>query len=242
LRSADGLTLAATYWPGRRPNSPGVLLLHGMFDSRKGLAEKANWLSGQGFAVLAIDFRGHGKSDPATLSFGLYEARDARAAFDWLKTQQQGAPVGVLGISLGGAAALLGPGGPLPAESLILQGVYSDIRRAVRNRLADHVPYPICALFEPLLSYQSIVRFGAWPDQLIPMDALPRFGGPVLVIGGGADRYTPPEETRELFEAAAGPKELVILTDLDHDRTAHVSSDPYRKKISAFFLSTLGAP
>lgn len=242
LRSADGLSLAATYWPGRRPNSPGVLLMHGMYDSRRGLADKANLLSAQGFAVLAFDFRGHGKSDPASLSFGLYEAQDARAAFDWLKNQQQGAPVGVLGISLGGAAALLGAGGPLPADSLILQGVFSDIRRAVRNRLADRATYPVGFAFEPLLSYQSILRFGAWPEQLVPIKALAQFDKPVLIIGGGADRFTPPDESRELFDAAPGPKELVILAGLDHDKTAHVSSDEYRTKISSFFRSTLGAP
>jgi alpha-beta hydrolase superfamily lysophospholipase len=242
LRSTDGLTLAATYWPGRRPNSPGVVLLHGMYESRAVLAEQADLLAGLGFGVLAIDFRGHGKSDPAPLSFGLHESRDARAAFDWLKSKQQGAPLGVLGVSLGGAAALLGPDGPLPADSMILQGVYSDIRRAVRNRLADHFPHPIDVLFEPLLSYQAIFRFDDWPSHLIPMDALARYRGPVLVIGGEADRYTPPDETRDLFNAAPGHKELVILAGLDHGQTAKCWTDDYRKRISAFFLSTLGAP
>jgi pimeloyl-ACP methyl ester carboxylesterase len=124
---------------------------------------------------------------------------------------------------------------------LVLQAVYPDIRRAVRNRIAALLSYPIGFLLEPLLSYQSILRFDASPEALAPIRALSRFGGAVLIIGGGEDRYTPPDETREMFAAAAGPKDLLILGGLDHDQTSHVSSDEYRRKISSFFRSTLGA-
>jgi pimeloyl-ACP methyl ester carboxylesterase len=108
LTAQDGVRLAASYWPGRVETAPGILLLHGVGGSR--VIGNAEWLAARGYAVLAIDFRGHGQSDSAIKSFGLYEARDARVAFDWLKQKQSGAPVAVIGISLGGAAALLGEG------------------------------------------------------------------------------------------------------------------------------------
>jgi alpha-beta hydrolase superfamily lysophospholipase len=137
LRATDGLPLAATYRPGRRPDSPAVLLLHGNGASRAAVAPNAGWLAAQGYAVLAIDFRGHGGSASVPHSFGLFESRDAEAAFAWLKRRQRGAKVAVVGISLGGAAALLGDRGPLPADALVLQAVYPDIRHAIRNRIAD---------------------------------------------------------------------------------------------------------
>src|SRR4051794_21489129 len=119
ITTGDGLALAATYWPGRRADSPAVLLLHGNGASRAAVADNAAWLASQGYGALAIDFRGHGESPAASHSFGLYESRDAGAAFAWLKHRQHNAPVAVIGISLGGAASLLGEHGPLHADALI---------------------------------------------------------------------------------------------------------------------------
>jgi alpha-beta hydrolase superfamily lysophospholipase len=242
LATPDGLAIAATYWPGWRQNSPAVLLLHGLGDARQAVAANAEWLANKGFAALAIDFRGHGQSSRAPHAFGLTESIDARTGFDWLKIRQQGAPIGVIGISLGGAASLLGANGPLPADALVLQAVFPDIRRAIRNRIAAFLPAPFAWALEPLLSYQSRPRFGIWPDRLAPIEALADYRRPVLVVGGAADAYTPPAESREIFAAATQGRELLLLEGLDHDQASATQSDAYRDKILTFFSSTLGSP
>jgi pimeloyl-ACP methyl ester carboxylesterase len=242
IRTPDGLALAATYWPGRRPNSPAVLLLHGVKASRASTAPTAAWLHGLGYAALTVDFRGHGESDMAERSFGLREAADARSAFEWLKRRQGGARVAVIGNSLGGAAPLLGPAGPLPADALVLQAVYPDIRRAIRNRIADRLTAAPAHILEPLLSLQSKPRFGVWPGDLSPLEALRRYPGPVLVIGGAEDRYTPLEETRALFAAAPGRKSLWIVPGKGHAAIGELSDEAYRARIGRFLRSAIGKP
>lgn len=242
LRTPAGLTLAATYWPGRRPDSPAVLLLHGVKASRASTAPTAAWLHGLGYAALALDFRGHGESDMAERSFGLRESSDARSTFDWLKRRQNGARVAVIGNSLGGAAALLGPSGPLPADALVLQAVYPDIRRAIRNRIADRLTSAPAHILEPLLSLQSKPRFGVWPGDLSPLEALRRYPGPVFVIGGEEDRYTPPGETRAIFAAAPGPKSLWLVPGKDHAAIGDLSDEAYRARIGRFLEATIGKP
>jgi pimeloyl-ACP methyl ester carboxylesterase len=242
IRTSDGLTLAATYWPGRRPDSPAILLLHGVKASRASTARTAAWLSGLGYAALTIDFRGHGESDMAERSFGLREASDARSAFEWLKRRQGGARVAVIGNSLGGAAALLGPSGPLPADALVLQAVYPDIRRAIRNRIADRLGAAPARLLEPLLSFQSKPRFGVPPGRLSPLEALKRYRGPVLIIGGQEDSYTPPEETRALFAAAPGRKSLWLVPGRDHAAIGELSDETYRGRVGSFLQATIGLP
>ncbi len=242
LSTQDGLFLAATFWPGAKPNTPGVLLMHGLGDSRQAVAANADWFAKQGFAVLTIDFRGHGQSSPAPHSFGLNESIDAQTAFEWLKSRQQGAPVGVIGISLGGAASLLGENGPLRADALVLQAVYPDFRRAVRNRIAAYIPRPFAYVLEPLLTFQSPLRFGVWPDRLTPIAALASYVGPVLIVGGERDVYTPPSESREMAATAAQGKELLLLQGMNHPEASAAQSDEYRERILAFLSSTLGAP
>jgi pimeloyl-ACP methyl ester carboxylesterase len=240
--TADGITLAATYWAGRRTDGPAVLLLHGNGASRLQTARNAAWLAAQGYATLAIDFRGHGASTPSAHSFGWSESKDVRAAFEWLKRKQRGAPVGVIGISMGGAAALLGDDGPVPADALVLQGVYADIRHTIRNRMASMMSRVPALVVEPLFSYQSRLRFGVWPSRLSPLEALPRYRGPVFVIGGASDPYTPPEETRSMYDAARGTRLLWIVPGESHEGISDVDSEQYRERLLAFLSRTIGAP
>ena len=95
-----------------------MLLLHGVGASRQATAANAEWLASLGYATLAIDFRGHGGSSSEPRTFGFDEALDAHAAFAWLKRRQGDAPVAIIGISLGGAASLLGDDGPIHADAL----------------------------------------------------------------------------------------------------------------------------
>ncbi len=239
FRDSDGLVIAATYWPGKGPHAPAVLLLHGNGASRAAEASTAEWLSQQGFAALTIDFRGHGESASASHSFGLFEARDAAAAFAWLKTRQRGAPVAVLGISLGGAAALLGESGPLPAQAFILQAVYPDIRHAIRNRLVATAGIAPAGWLEPVLSYQARLRFGVWPGRLAPIERAAALRCPVLVIGGTEDRYTPPSETRALYDVVPGSKRLWWAVGADHAATSRDESPAYRSALLEFLRSTI---
>lgn len=210
--------------------------------SRASTAPSADWLSRLGYAALTIDFRGHGGSDMAERSFGLRESSDARSAFRWLKRRQGGAPVGVIGHSLGGAAALLGPEGPLPADALVLQAVYPDIRRAIRNRIADRLGAAPAYVLEPLLSFQSGPRFGVPPGELSPLEAVRRYRGPVFVIGGLDDSYTPPEETRALFDAAPRPKSLWLVPGRGHAAIGELSDQAYRERVGAFLRAAIGPP
>ena len=241
LTSTDGLSLAATYWPGRTASSPAILLLHGNGASRAATAANAAWLAERGYAALTIDLRGHGESAPAPKSFGLAESRDAAAAVAWLRHTGH-AKVGVIGISLGGAAALIGDAGPVAADALVLQAVYPDIRRGIRNRIGGILGSWPAALLEPLLSFQSRLRLGVWPSRLSPLGAVASYRAPVLVIGGGSDGHTPPQETRALYAAATGRKSRWIAPGLDHKQTCDLQTDEYRSQLLAFFSAHLGAP
>lgn len=242
IAAIDGVDIAATYLSGRGAQAAGVLMLHGNHASRASMEQNARWLASEGYAVLTIDFRGHGQSTSRDRSFGLFESRDAAAALAWLRAKQGGAPIAVLGVSLGGASSLLGDEGPLSADALILQAVYPDIRRAIRNRLAAMLPAVAAYALEPLLSFQSLLRFGFWPDRLSPLAAIRRYPGPVLVIGGEADSFTPPSETRLIFDAAPGPKSLWLVSGAGHMEASSLGDGEYRRRLLQFLHRWIGLP
>ena len=80
LKSKDGLAIAATYHPGRSAIDPAVLLLHGNNASRAATDGNAAWLAAQGYATLAIDFRGHGESATARAASAILKAATPRLA------------------------------------------------------------------------------------------------------------------------------------------------------------------
>lgn len=172
IASTDGVELAGSYWPGSEADAPAILMLHGNGSNRGSMSEGASWLNERGYAVLAVDLRGHGESSPAEKSFGLHEADDAQAALSWLRQRNPGGRIGIVGFSLGGAASLIGPHGPLTVDALVLEGVYPDIRRAIFNRLAIRLGEWPATFAEPLLSYQSLPRFSedSWPTANPPGD------------------------------------------------------------------------
>ena len=234
ITSTSDIRLAGTYWPTARAGAPAILLLHGNGSNRGSMHESGAWLNSQGYAVLAIDFRGHGQSTAARKSFGLFEADDARAALDWLRKENPGGRIGVIGYSLGGAATLLGHRGPLPADAIVLEGVYPDIRHAIYNRLTLRIGNWPATAIEPLLSYQSLLRFGVSPPSLSPMDALARVNVPVMIVGGGDDRNTPPSETIAMYEAVKTHGELHILPGVGHDQLGRDPPAYFRRILVAF--------
>jgi pimeloyl-ACP methyl ester carboxylesterase len=242
LTAVDGTAIAGSFWPGVRAQGPAVLLLHGINNDRTSLRRHAEWLNGLGYAVLAIDFRGHGASAAVERTFGWREAEDARAAFDWLKRGAPDRKVGVIGVSLGGAAALLGDDGPLPVEAMVLHAVYPDLRKAIANRIAQVAGSPVAIVGEPLLSYQSWPRYGIPPERIAPIEGLKRYRGSILIVAGSKDLSTTLEDSRRLYAAAPGAKALWVVDGADHVATSKLWTDDYRARVGSLFARTLGNP
>lgn len=238
--AADGQRIEANHWPGASADGPAMLLLHGIGASRGAFDAHAAWLNGLGYAVLAPDLRGHGGSAAVPRSFGWHEAKDAAAGVAFLRNDAPARKVAIIGVSLGGAAAALAQNEGGQADALILQAVYPDIRTAIVNRLASRLGRVPAMLAEPLLSYQSWLRYGVRPGRISPVDAIGRYPGSVLVIGGTDDHQTPVQDTRALYAAAAGPKLLWLVPAADHGATCELWNAEYRERVGAFLKKTIG--
>jgi len=114
--TADSGTVHANrYGSGNR----GVVLAHGAVFDKESWAGLADSLARRGLVVLAIDFRGHGKSVAGTQERGLDE--DVLAAVRYLHAHGAGS-VSVVGASMGGGASARAAteAGPGEIDRLIL--------------------------------------------------------------------------------------------------------------------------
>jgi uncharacterized protein len=106
--------------------TPVLLYLHGARWNVEGSANRIRRMQELGFSVLAIDYRGFGKSSKVLPSEEMaYE--DARAAWDWLAAKHFDAPRYIFGHSLGGAIAIELASQVDDETGTIVEGTFSSI-------------------------------------------------------------------------------------------------------------------
>lgn len=231
LVSDSGSTVKG--WHIRSSSPRGVIvLLHGIHESRLTMLERARFLTDAGYAIVMIDFQAHGESPGQQITVGHLEKHDVRAAVKYARKVHPGERIGVIGVSLGGASALLAS--PLEIDALVLESVYPDIQAAIHNRVAARLG-PLSYVPTEILLVQLKLRLGIDRSQLRPIDFISKVDCPVFVISGSEDLHTTPVETERLLSAAAEPKESWLVDGAAHVDLCRVAPEEYRERILKFF-------
>jgi fermentation-respiration switch protein FrsA (DUF1100 family) len=196
--AADGTKLHGWYVPHDQPKGH-ALLLHGNAGNVTLLSQTLRTLNRRhNLAVLALDYRGFGKSEGKPTESGLYQ--DARAARAWLAETAHIAETDVIlmGVSIGGAVAvnLAAADG---ARGLILASTFTSLPAAAQR----HNPWlPMNLLLSTRMDSLSKIK---------------DYHGPLLLVHGDADEVVPYEQGKKLFEAANEPKKLVTAKGAKHN-------------------------
>ncbi|MEP6966254.1 MAG: alpha/beta fold hydrolase, partial [Polaromonas sp.] len=170
-----------------------------------------------GFSVLAIDYRGFGKSSPDLPSeTGANE--DVRAAWDWLAAKYPGRPRYIFGHSLGGALAIELASRVDDEAGTIVEGTFTSIADVFDTMKWGWLP------LRPLITQ----RFDS-------IDKVGHLGAPLLVVHGTSDSQIPPALGRKLYEAAPGPKAFVLVEGGSHHNTTDLGQAQYRIALAGLF-------
>jgi uncharacterized protein len=217
---------------GSPTNRAVVILQHGIHASRVELVDRARFLSEAGYAVLMFDFQAHGESLGSHITFGYLESRDAQAAVAFAKSRFPGKPIGVIGLSLGGAAAALAEP-PLDVQALVFEMMYPTVVEATKDRIAMRLGPP-GRLLSPLLTAQLKWRIGCTTDDLRPIVSVAKLTAPKLFIAGAEDRDTTLAESKDIFSRAAEPKTFAPFEGARHQDLLAFAPDQYKKVILDF--------
>jgi pimeloyl-ACP methyl ester carboxylesterase len=217
-----------------------VLLLHGVGANRTSMLARARFLHRLGFTVLAPDLQANGESPGDHVTFGARESLDAAASMTFLRGAMPAERVGVIGISMGGAAALLGPG-PLDANAFVLESVYPTIRQAVSDRLGTWLgPLGgVARLFTPAVLHFVGDEVGVRETELRPIDQIARLHAPLLFLAGTADPYTPIAEAESLYARAPAPKAYWPVQGAGHEDLYAYDRIEYERRVGGFLFRAL---
>ena len=215
----------------------GIVLAHSVRSNRLEMLDRATFLNQAGYSVLLFDAQGQGESPGDHITFGHLESFDARAAVAFLRAQLPGERIGYLGVSQGGAAALLGRT-PLAVEALVLEAVYPTLREAVVDRIRIRLG-PLAPVVAPLLLMQVRLRLGVDADAVAPIEGIGRIRAPLLLIVGDKDRHTLLAESQRLFAAAPEPKTLWVIPGAAHVNFHRFARAEYEHRVLEFLSRAL---
>jgi uncharacterized protein len=239
FQAADGIRLAA--WLARAPESrAAVIVIHGHGGNRHTSLAFAGHLY-PAFTLLLPDLRGHGDSAGRHTSAGYLERLDVAGAADYLRGLGY-ERVGVLGISMGAATAILAAAASKSIDAVIADSSFARLRHAVREgaRIRGY-PGPITRPLAYLCCQTAALRL-RYPmragDPLVAIGAIaPR---PLLLIHGEEDDLIRVDNARALYSAAGEPKELWVLPGVGHGQAIEAEPEGYRKRTLEFFRRSLG--
>lgn len=197
--------------------APILLYLHGARYNVTGSAPRMRRMQELGFSVLAIDYRGFGKSTQELPSEkSAYE--DARAAWDWLAKKYPDRPRYIFGHSLGGPIAINLATEVSDERGTIVEGTFTSIADVVSSSQWGWMP----------VSLLITQRFEA-------VNKVGKIGSPLLVVHGGEDRLILPDLGRKLYDAAAEPKRFMLVEGGSHHDTNLVGQPQYRQALAELF-------
>lgn len=196
ITSGKNILDAVYVEPADQPLRAGVLICHGIGEIVAQWFPIQRIFAESGIATLVFDYSGYGRSTglPDFLQF----EQDAISSFEVLKRLASGAPITLLGFSLGtGIAPAILP--QVKADRLVLCAGYTSFRNAAR---AAWIPPFMTPLVPPIWS----AREALFDCRL-----------PILIVQGDRDRLFRGHMGQELHACTDGRADLLTLPARTHN-------------------------
>jgi uncharacterized protein len=231
-----GVTLASWYC-NRGEATPVVILFHGYSAEKTSLLGVARAFLELGASVLLVDFRGSGGSSESHTTAGVQEAEGVVAAVRDAGRRLSHRNVFLFGRSMGAAAILRAVHvHAIQPDGVMLEVVFDTLLNTVRHRFrALQLP--------PFPSAEFLVFWGGrqWRFDGFkhnPSEYAASVHCPVLLMHGARDPRVSLTEARHVFEAIAGPKELVTFQQCGHESYLSNNATQWRTAVERFIEST----
>ncbi len=228
-READGRTITtwnckwskgADFVAYSEPPKGTLVLLHGIMMTKESMMPWAFYFAQQGYRVVLVDLRGHGRSTGRWIGFGGWEADDLVKIADEL--QRRGLLAGKLGVfgeSYGAVAGIHWAARDLRVATVVALAPFSDPRTAISEFARGFDPKLTAKLSDATFAAAEIKAAAmagfAWNDVNV-LDAMRRMRVPVLLFHGQSDTWILPAQSEALDRVAPSGSRREVTPQDDH--------------------------
>ncbi len=219
ITTSDGVKIHA-WWAETPSAERTILYFHGNAGNLSLRLPNIGWLQQLPANVLAVDYRGFGRSEGKPTEVGVY--RDAEAAYDYLVNKRKIPPeqIIVLGQSLGTAVAV-DVSTKRSVSALVLEAGFPSARRVAQAMGLPGVAWIIRSQFDSAAKLKSV-------------------RAPVLVAHCRQDSVMPYVLGEELHAAANLPKQFVSYPGDCHEPLYTSDPDGYAARLREFLKISHG--
>lgn len=238
--SFDGLKLHARYYEVDK-NAPLEIMFHGyksiaLRDYCGAMTETLK----AGRNVLLVDQRAHGLSEGRCLTFGIKERYDCISWVDFAcKKFGNDKKILLVGVSMGASTVLMASGLDLPENvvGIIADSGYSSPEAIIKKVIGDmKLPVKIAYPF----AYIGAKIFGGFNlHETTCIKELKNCKIPLLIYHGGDDRFVPCEMSKEIYDACASKKYILVIPNAGHGLGFLVDNTAYNQKLNEFLEEIL---
>lgn len=245
LKSFDGLNLTSTLIMNENPTNKFIVLVHGVSICYVGSLKYFDIFYKNGFNILIVNQRRHGKSEGKYSTYGFYEKYDVNMWIEYLKSRfGNDIILGLHGESMGAGTVME----TIPLNDSIKFVIedcgYSNfheligfqITHAYKNRLVRKILSP--SLIFANFFMKTKAKFSM--KKIVPIDIVSSTSLPMMFIHGKEDYFVPWYMALDLYKAKTkGYKELYLVEGAKHAEALEVNKILYEKKIMTFIEKAL---
>ncbi|MGU8453400.1 alpha/beta hydrolase [Clostridium perfringens] len=245
LKSFDGLNLTSTLIMNENPTNKFIVLVHGVSICYVGSLKYFDIFYKNGFNILIVNQRRHGKSEGKYSTYGFYEKYDVNMWIEYLKSRfGNDIILGLHGESMGAGTVME----TIPLNDSIKFVIedcgYSNfheligfqITHAYKNRLVRKILRP--SLIFANFFMKTKAKFSM--KKIVPIDIVSSTSLPMMFIHGKEDYFVPWYMAVDLYKAKTkGYKELYLVEGAKHAEALEVNKILYEKKIMTFIEKAL---
>lgn len=238
-KSGDGLMLHAIYVPQKQNGQEERIAV--CFHGYTGQASSdfcgiSDYYIRNGYSLLLVDQRAHGKSEGEYIGFGCLDRIDACSWIDWV-IEHCGREVKIVlhGISMGGATVLMTGGLELPEQ---VKGIISDCGFTSPKKVFTHVLHSMYHMPAfPIMQITDIVnrkKAGYGLDECNAAREVRKARGPLLLIHGDADTFVPCSMCDEIEQNCQCRVTKLIVKGAAHAESYYKDMEAYENAMTEF--------
>ena len=238
-KSGDGLMLHAIYVPQKQDGQEEriAVCFHGYTgQAASDFCGISDYYIRNGYSLLLVDQRAHGKSEGEYIGFGCLDRIDACSWIDWV-IEHCGREVKIVlhGISMGGATVLMTGGLELPQQ---VKGIISDCGFTSPKKVFTHVLHSMYHMPAfPIMQITDIVnrkKAGYGLDECNAAREVRKARGPLLLIHGDADTFVPCSMCDEIEQNCQCRVTKLIVKGAAHAESYYKDMEAYENAMTEF--------
>ena len=239
ITASDGVQLVGHYYE-RKKNAPVIIFFHGLWSNCYTnsvpiyrITEEKEW------NLLLVNLRAHNESGGDVSTLGVLERYDCRDWANWVASEfGEQVPIYLMGISMGGAIALMSSDLGLPKSvcGIIDDAGFTSPLEMIRVNSEDELHHNgiLISLFTQFVNTGARIFGGFNLEDANSCNAVSKTNVPILIIHGDEDTQAPLSMANRIYESCQSQRMMYVIPGAGHTSCYRTNPKKYEMIVSDF--------